>query len=397
MIALLLAPVYIIINIYMVHWMFKWMGTCHRHFKGKYFRIVFVIIYTFLATTLLTGFLIKTPLGLHRLLKQISNYWLGAFAYLLMSIAIADLIRFIIKRFKLLKKEVYQARKTFIIAGTIVSLVAGSFTVYGIIHQKRLYTTTYDVTVEKDVEGMDSLKVVLIGDIHLGYSVGEWKVRQMVNRINTLDADVVCIAGDFFDNDYDSVKNPEKIQSILKEIKSTYGVYSCWGNHDLNEPILAGFTFFSDKNKLQDSRMEDFVTESNITMLTDESILVDNKFYLVGREDPELAEKTGYERLTPAELTADLDQEKPIIVISHQPEQLQELADAGVDLDINGHTHDGQVFPGNLTIHLFWENPYGYLKKDDMHNVVTSGVGVWGPNMRVGTKSEVSLINVNFK
>lgn len=383
----------------MVRWMFKWMGTCHRHFKGKYFRIVFVVIYAFLATTLLTGFLIKNPVWLHRLLKQISNYWLGAFAYLLISIAIADLVRFIIKRTRLLQKEVYRARKTFIIAGTVVSLVAGSFTVYGILHQKRLYTTTYDVAVNKQVEGMNSLKVVLVGDIHLGYSVGEWKVRQMVNRINKLDADVVCIAGDFFDNDYDAVKNPGKLIRVMNNIESTYGTYACWGNHDLNEPILAGFTFGSngDEAELKDPRMEKFIEDCGITLLTDESVLVDDKFYIVGRDDPQLSEKTGYTRLTPDELTADLDKTKPIIVVDHQPKELQELAAAGADLDINGHTHDGQMFPGNLTIKLMWENACGYLKKDDMHNIVTSGIGVWGPNMRVGTRSEVALINVSFE
>ena len=92
-----------------------------------------------------------------------------------------------------------------------------------------------------------------------------------------------------------------------------------------------------------------------------------------------------------------MDADKPILVIDHEPDQLQELADAGVDIDLCGHTHDGQMFPGNLTIKLLWENPCGYLKKDQMHNIVTSGVGVFGPNMRVGTKSEICVIDVGFQ
>ncbi len=92
-----------------------------------------------------------------------------------------------------------------------------------------------------------------------------------------------------------------------------------------------------------------------------------------------------------------LDHSKPIIVMDHQPRELQELSDAGADLDLCGHTHDGQIFPGNLFIGFAWENACGYMQKGDMHNIVTSGLGLWGPNLRVGTNSEVCIIDVNFE
>ena len=79
-----------------------------------------------------------------------------------------------------------------------------------------------------------------------------------------------------------------------------------------------------------------------------------------------------------------MDVSLPVLVIDHEPRELQELADTGVDVDLCGHTHDGQVFPGNIVIRFFWENPCGYLKKGNMHNIVTSGVGLFEPNMRVG-------------
>ena len=86
----------------------------------------------------------------------------------------------------------------------------------------------------------------------------------------------------------------------------------------------------------------------------------------------------------------------PVLVIDHEPRELQDLAGAGVDMDLCGHTHDGQVFPGNIMIRFFWENACGYLKKGNMHNIVTSGVGLFGPNMRVGTKSEICDVNIHF-
>ena len=78
-------------------------------------------------------------------------------------------------------------------------------------------------------------------------------------------------------------------------------------------------------------------------------------------------------------------------------DELKELADAGVDLDLCGHTHNGQTFPGNFTIKLMWENPCGLLSKDNMTNITTSGAGVWGPAMRIGTDSEICSINIQLK
>ena len=143
--------------------------------------------------------------------------------------------------------------------------------------------------------------------------------------------------------------------------------------------------------------MKEFLQKSNIHLLEDESVLINNKFYIVGRKDAALSEKVGEIRQTPKQLTSSLDKNKPVIFIDHQPKELQELADAGADLDLCGHTHDGQTFPGNITVRFLWENPCGYLKKDNMHNIVTSGAGVWGPAMRIGTDSEICVINVSFQ
>lgn len=92
-----------------------------------------------------------------------------------------------------------------------------------------------------------------------------------------------------------------------------------------------------------------------------------------------------------------MDKSKPIIILDHEPKELEELSSAGVDMDLCGHTHDGQMFPGNILVAMMWENSCGYLNVDGMHNIVTSGVGVFYPDMRVGTKAEICPITVNFK
>ena len=395
MTAFLLAPFYILVNVYVVRWMIRWMGACSHIFQSAVFRAVFIIFYILIASSLLTGFLINKPEFLHRILKNTGNYFLGTFLYIILVIVVIDLVRLILKY--VFHARFLEFRSTFVITGFVCMALIILISVYGILHVGTIKVTPYEVTVNKKVKDMDSIKIVLLADTHFGYSINCRHAQKMVEKINAQDPDIVCIAGDIFDNDYDAISDPEGVCNALKSIKSRYGVYACWGNHDLDEPILAGFTFGGKKKDQADPRMEQLLRDANIHLLTDEAELIDDKFYVVGRNDSSRTHKLGGQRLSPAQLTKDLDLDKPIIFIDHQPKQLQETADAGADLDLCGHTHDGQIFPGNLFIHLFWENSFGYLKKDKMHNIVTSGVGVWGPDMRVGTNCEICPITVHFQ
>ena len=397
MLAIFLAPIYILLNIYVLRWGYLWIGNCHHLFQSRIFRIILTVIYTLIALTPLTGFLIRKPAFLHRILKITSNYFLGIFMYILMVLFSIDIVRLILKY--AVHASWIQSRIVFAAVGACCICIVIIISFSGIYHAKHIKVTPYKITVDKSVPDMDSLKIVLLADTHFGYNSGAVHAQEIVDKINEQNPDLVCIAGDIFDNEYDAVREPEKISEILRTIRSKYGVYACWGNHDLNEPILAGFTFKhkkEDSKQLKDPRMKRFLQNSNIQLLEDEAVLIDNSFYVVGRKDASLIEKIEEKRKTPAQLTQKLDKDKTIIVIDHQPKELQDIADAGVDLDLCGHTHDGQTFPGNFTVKFLWENPCGYLQKGSMHNIVTSGSGVWGPAMRVGTDSEICTINLTF-
>lgn len=398
MIAIYLSPIYLLLNLYILRWAYLWMGTCHSILRTLGFRLIFAVIYVLLSTSLLTGFLIKNPKSLHRMLKITGNYFLGIFLYTLVIILLADFGRILLKY--VFHASWIHSRTAFTVAGAICALLILLLSACGIFHAKYIKTTSYDVIINKTIPERTSMKVVLLADTHFGYNAGVLHARELVRKINKQKPDLVCIAGDIFDNEYDAIRNPEKLEKTLRGIKSTYGVYACWGNHDLNEEILAGFTFKhkdGDLSDIKDPRMKKFLKNSNIHILEDESILINDQFYVIGRKDASLTEKIHETRKAPAQLTEKLDRDKPIIMIDHQPKELQELADAGVDLDLCGHTHNGQTFPGNFTIKLMWENPCGLLIKDNMTNITTSGAGVWGPAMRIGTDSEICSINIQLK
>ena len=265
-------------------------------------------------------------------------------------------------------------------------------------HAQNVVLREETVTVHKACAAarQGELRIALVSDLHLGYNVGAAQVRRVVETVNETQPDVVVLAGDVFDNEYAAVYQPEKIAALLRGIRSRFGVYACWGNHDVSERLLAGFSFTAENPAAEDEAYRAFFQNAGVQLLEDESVLVENAFYLVGRQDPQRQEKLGQSRLSPAQLLAGLDAEKPVFVIDHQPRQLEELAAAGADLALSGHTHNGQMFPGNLLIRLAWKNPAGVLQVGDMTSCVTQGAGVWGPAMRVGTDSEVMLLHVRF-
>lgn len=397
MIAIFLSPFYVLFQIYIVRWLLCWMGACHRIFRKKWVKGAVIGIYTFLASSILIAFLLPVS-PVQRLVKLISNYWLGTLLYIIMTVAAADIIRHVLLHVKFKYSSKFFCRRGFVMGGSLSIAVITVLSAAGIAGAAHIQVTDYEVEIDKECADLESMKVVLAADLHLGYSIGIWHMEKMVEKINEQNPDLVVIAGDIFDNEYDALQDPERLAGILSGIRSRYGVYACYGNHDIQEKLLAGFTLGGRREeKVSDPRMDQFLEKAGITLLHDEGVLIDDSFYLYGRPDYKKPGRGITQRMSPEQITADMDLDMPVLVIDHEPKELQELADAGVDLDLCGHTHDGQMFPGNLVTALMWENSCGYLRKDNMQNIVTSGVGVFGPNMRVGTKSEICSITIRFQ
>lgn len=401
MILLILIPGYILINIYIILRILKWLHACHNIFRSKPFIAIYIAVYIFLSSTLLTSFL--WPSGeIQRFLKLISNYWLGTFLYILLFTLIADIIHLFLRfTHRLPEKGSAKARYLLMTGGFLVSTLVILISFYGGSHAHHVKLKNYEISIPKSCtttsgEPVKSLRIALAADLHLGYSIGTEHVQKMVNLINENQVDLICLAGDIYDNEYEAIKDPQKISELLASLKSTYGTYACLGNHDVDERLLSGFSVSSNSENMRDPRLVEMLQKGNVMILDDEVIPVDNAFYLIGRVDCDKP-GTGKAPASIESLTQGLDLRKPVIVMEHEPANLSATANAGVDLEVAGHTHDGQLFPGNLAVKLKWENPCGLLQKGDFHSIVTSGLGVWGPFMRVFTDSEVVIIDVTFQ
>lgn len=396
MLAVILSPFYVLVQVYIVRWLIRWLSVCRKEFRRFRSRLIVSAVYVFFASALGVGFFLP-PGPFKRFFVKIGNYWLGILLNTILVVGAADILHVILKRSKRIDQEKLRSFKVFIVSGIICAVGIVVLSIWGVINAGNIRTTRYETVIAKDAKEIRKMKVVMAADLHMGYSIGCDHIQKMVEKINAEDPDLVIFAGDIFDNEYDALEDPEELISILQGIQSKYGVYACYGNHDIKERILAGFTFGGSRKKESDIRMDEFLEKAGITLLRDEYVMIADSIYLYGRPDRHRPGRGIRTRKTPDEITADMDLRRPVFVMDHQPRELKELDAAGVDLDLCGHTHDGQMFPGNLTIRLMWENACGYKKIGDMHNIVTSGVGIFGPDMRVGTIAEICSITVKFE
>jgi predicted MPP superfamily phosphohydrolase len=134
-----------------------------------------------------------------------------------------------------------------------------------------------------------------------------------------------------------------------------------------------------------------------IPVLRDESVLVNDALYIAGRKDKTAESAAQGGRLSVSSLLSELDADRPIILMDHQPYHFDKAAAAGVDLMLSGHTHRGQFAPNHWVTRRIFELDWGYLIKDKMHVVVSSGFGTWGPPIRLASRSEIVEIKVQFK
>lgn len=356
---------------YVGYRLFRWLLFLFPHLNG----FIFSIIYSFITLTLILGF-IPFPGVFKHIANWIGSYWMGFFIYFLLFFVLLDIV-FIV--FRLLNVEITSTLH--FSGGLIVILLTIGFVSYGLYNANQLKHVSYSVSFEEKTAA-SGMKLVLISDLHLGAVNSENRLKRIVDEINQLNPDLVCIPGDIFNDYFGSIQDPKKAIETLKKLKATYGVYASLGNHD------AGKTF---------SQMVDFLSQSNITLLNDEYTVVGERLILVGRLDPNPIGGYGeLKRKDIGHLFEKMNPDLPVVVMDHTPINLDEYGEE-VDLILSGHTHKGQVFPGNLITKRIFEVDYGHYQRNENspHVIVTSGVGTWGMPMRVGTNSEIVSIQVN--
>ena len=397
MLALILSPFYVAIIYWVCRRWYKFISALNIKNKRLDFWLKHFSWSMFLLTIFIgLAFILPEDNFLRRPLFKIGAYWLGISLYLILYVALIDLLRWIYSKVFKDKYNDFYART---ICTLLIIVLTGATSIYGIINAKIVRTTEYEITINKDGGNFKEMTIAMFGDPQFGYNIGEYHLKQAVDIINKNDVDIVCVVGDIFDNQYSAIKNPDKLIDLFNQIKSKYGMYAVLGNHDVEEPILCGFTFNDDdlENKLASKEMLDFIKKSGMVLLYDENVIINDSVNLYGRADQERPNLGNITRKESGDIFKEVDTTKPLFVLDHEPREYDELEKAGVDLMMAGHTHDGQLWPTKIATDIIWENPYGLWVKNAFHAITTSGLGLFGPNMRVGTIAEVCIIHVKFR
>ncbi len=292
--------------------------------------------------------------------------------YLLLSFLMTDVIRLanLLVHFAPAGMKVFRFWAFLLtLSGIAVAMVIGN---YKFNHPE---IVTLDIRPEKPLQNKQ-LKIVAASDIHLGVSIDKKRLKKYVDLINAQHPDIVLFAGDVSDNATLPLIHQQMAEELL-QIKAPLGVYAISGNHE-----------YYAENPYSTA---EYLKTAGIITLRDSAVLINNSFYIVGRDD-----KTNHKRKELAEVVTGLDKNKPLILLDHQPYHLQDAQKNGIDLQISGHTHNGQFFPGNLFVKRMYELGHGYRKIGKTHYYVSSGLGLWGPQYRIGTQSELVVINLSY-
>jgi predicted MPP superfamily phosphohydrolase len=307
------------------------------------------------------------------------SYWFAALIYFTLFIVGIDILRLLDRLLGFIPKALGTKADFPLIIGVSVCVLVAVLLAYGTLQARNIKVVPYEITIPKQAGSLEQLHVVMIFDIHLS-SIDDKREKRIIDVVSRLNPDIVLIPGDIVDNMM--AFDQREMARDFQKIKSRYGVYASLGNHDYLNGDLAYLT--------------DCLREAGITVLRDSRVKVGESLYIVGREDESWESATGKRRLELAEIMRGINRELPVILLDHRPIDLEEARDAGVDLQLSGHTHKGQFFPVNLFTRRIFETDYGYLKTGTLQLIVSSGAGTWGPPIRIGSSCEVVDITLRF-
>ncbi|MDO4650393.1 MAG: metallophosphoesterase [Eubacteriales bacterium] len=289
---------------------------------------------------------------------------------------VIDLIAWIIK-----KKSSKTMKYDWVMLAGI--LILGVYFGWGWHQAHHVVRTAYEVNTDKKVK---NLKVVQITDSHVGATFDGEGFAEEVEKIQKENPDLVVVTGDFVDDDT-SREDMVRASEALGTLQTTYGVYFVFGNHD--KGYNNGARGYDAEKLIRE------LQKNNVTVLQDETVLIGEEYYLIGRQDRS-EENLGGSRATMEELVEDLEKDKFMIVLDHQPNDYDAQEKSKVDLVLSGHTHGGQFWPINYLGEWTGQNDmtYGIRQKGDTTFEVSSGISDWAIKFKTGCKSEYVVIDI---
>ena len=328
---------------------------------SSFLRILLSLLFWALALMLLASMLmrdVQIPTTIAKTMFNLGSIWMVFTLYMVLALIVFDCAKIFVPTM----------RWGFLYALGLTTVLL----IYGYYNYRHPRIEQIDITLDKPFSDRE-IRIAAISDIHLGNGTDKAALKRYVKLINSQNPDLILISGDLIDNSIIPVKQ-QQMEEELRELHAPMGIYMVPGNHEYISRI---------------EQCEAFLQKTPITLLRDSIATLPCGIQIVGRDD-----RHNHRRKSLGELLDRVDSTKPIIVLDHQPYNLAEVDAAGVDIQLSGHTHRGQVWPLSLLTDYIYEQSHGYRKWQNTHIYVSTGLSLWGPPFRIGTNSEMAIITI---
>ncbi|MBN2040213.1 MAG: metallophosphoesterase [Spirochaetes bacterium] len=347
--------------------------------KAAYLTAFFFLATSFFIARIIENYKICLVSDIY---KWIGSFWIGIMVYLLLGIIVIDILRSANHLINFFPDALTRNHEnTKLIAGILVIIISMATVIAGYINARSPVLKKVEFSIPKTAGSLKTLRIAMASDIHLGTIISNSRLSNLVNIINKTEPDIILFPGDIVDEDLAPVIKNNLGETLVK-LKSKYGTYAVTGNHEFIGGAEAAVKYLEDHN---------------ITVLRDRVAKVNHSFYIAGRDDLSSNRFSGKSRKTLEELLDGIDCSLPVILMDHQPFALKKTAETCVDLQLSGHTHNGQLWPVNFIISLIYELGKGHMKIGNTHFYVSSGYGTWGPPIRTNSRPEIIEFTLHFK
>ncbi len=345
-------------------------------FINKGYRFYYTLIYILIASIYpVSNFIHEGNSGiLAGIIRKIADYLLPFYLYLFLFLLLFDILLLVNYIFKIISSEKLNStlfKKSSLAALLIMPVLVVAV---GALNFNTIRTSEYRIIIPGKATKINHLKIAFVADFHLREGTNINFVERFVDKIAIISPDLIIYGGDIVEGERDN-ENLARYENLLKGISARYGVFTVLGNHE----YYAG----QDKGS--------FFDKTGMKVLCDTIMVVNNSFNLGGRYDSHLKA-----RKTIGDLMKYAIDSLPIIIIDHRPTQIDQVSKTETDIQLSGHTHNGQLFPLNLITKKIYQVSWGHRKIGHTHFFVTSGIRLWGPPVRTTGKSEIMVIDVDF-
>ncbi len=318
---------------------------------------------------LIVGNLLKK----NKYIELFVGQYLFYFNFFFLSIVTIFCAFLLMKLFKIDVFEILSMKKwVFNISMIVIAVI---FSYIGHLNFVKIKTVSKDIKINK-VVGRKNLKIGFISDVHLNGVFDKEPLEYSLKKMSDEKVDVVIIGGDFLDNTYKTITGD--IKSVVSKYKFPFGINMVLGNHEyyggINENI-------------------EFIKSLGINILRDDVLSIGGNIKIIGRDDEHNKSR---EKLIDIISKNNLVESEAIIVVDHSPKSIKESIEYGIDFQLSGHTHNGQIFPMNLIVDRMYDNAYGLADFGKTNTYVSSGLGTWMIPYRIGSQSEILIVNLEF-